>query len=59
LESITVFGILRALGYIGEDKALARYAGPLDLTPELVDLAVPKRGAMNRHINKALKESHL
>jgi DNA repair protein RecO len=59
LESLIVFGILRVLGYIGEDKALSRYAGSLRLTPELVDLAAPKRAALNRHINKALKESHL
>jgi recombinational DNA repair protein (RecF pathway) len=59
LESITVFGILCTLGYIGEDKALARYASSSRLTPELVDLAAPKRSALNRHINKALKESHL
>ena len=59
LESIIVFRILHLLGYIGTDKKLdARIIGE-PLSTSLIDEAMKQRTNMNRHINKALKESHL
>ncbi len=59
LESIIVFRILHLLGYVGTDKNLdARLvAEPLSLV--LLDEMMGQRTNMNRHINKALRESHL
>lgn len=59
LESIIVFRILHLLGYIGNDKNLdpRLIAGPLSI--ELLNEVAEQKGNINRHINKALKESHL
>lgn len=59
LESLTVFRILRNLGYVGDDDSLSAVVDPKDITREILRNASAKRIVMNRHINKALKESHL
>ncbi len=59
LESLTVFRILRNLGYVGDDDSLSAVVDPKDITREMLRDASAKRIVMNRHINKALKESHL
>ena len=59
LESLTVLRILRSLGYVGDDGGLAELADSQELSRDLIKTVAAKRLAMNRHINKALKESHL
>jgi len=59
LESITVLRVMHLLGYVGSDKVLEPYLSYTELTPELVISAARHRTAINLHINKALKESHL
>jgi DNA repair protein RecO len=59
LESLIILRMLHALGYIGKDADVseALESGPIDL--RLLDSIAPKRTALNQHINKALRESHL
>ncbi len=59
LESLSVFRMLDLLGYIGDDSSLAEFAGRGQFTREILGQAAVKRAALNQHINKALKESHL
>lgn len=59
LESLVVFRILKSLGYIGEDDGLPALVDSKGLTREMLHDASAKRTALNQHINKALKESHL
>jgi len=59
LESITVLRMLHALGYIGKDAELAELTNSRGLDTALLDSHAGKRAAMNQHINKALRESHL
>lgn len=59
LESLTVLRILHALGYVGDDDGLGAALASTDLDQGLLREAAGKRTAMNRHINKALAESHL
>ena len=59
LESVIVFRILHLLGYVGVDKNLDTKIISVPLTVELLNEAEGQRMSMNRHINKALKESHL
>lgn len=59
LESITVLRTMHLLGYVGSDRVLEPYLSYTELTPELVISAAKHRTAINQHINKALKESHL
>jgi DNA repair protein RecO len=59
LESLTVVRILHKLGYIGEDAQLDEYIQSNDITIELLEKLYDKRAIINKHINKALKESHL
>jgi DNA repair protein RecO len=59
LESITVLRILKTLGYIGNDTSLNGEFESRQLSPEVLNSLVPKRTLMNKHINKALEESHL
>ena len=59
LESITVLRVLHALGYIGTDAELAGAIDSNVFNPEMLDALMGKRSAINRHINKALRESHL
>lgn len=60
VESIAVLQILHALGYIGDGDGLREFLTKSSLeTVGMLDRARAKRAAINRHINKALKESHL
>lgn len=59
LESIIVFRILHLLGYIGNDKNLDPRLIAGQLSIEFLDEVAEQKGNINRHINKALKESHL
>jgi len=59
LESLTVIRMLERLGYIGSDAFLDDHIGHSALTPDILDMLAGHRTAMNRHINNALKESHL
>lgn len=59
LESVVVFRILHLLGYIGNDKNLDPRLTAGQLSIEFLDEVVEQKGNINRHINKALKESHL
>lgn len=59
LESVVVYRILKMLGYIGKDVLLdgAILSGSLSIG--LLLTATEKRELLNKHINKALRESHL
>lgn len=59
LESVTVLRVLALLGYIGSDPAIQAYLSGGELSVELLKKAAMQRTALNQHINKALKESHL
>lgn len=59
LESITVFRILRHLGYAGDDRTFAEYLRSPDITPEILGGLAPLRARLNRLINQALKETQL
>lgn len=59
LESVTVLRVLALLGYIGTDPAVQPYLADRELSAELLRKAALQRAALNQHINKALKESHL
>lgn len=59
LESIAVLSILNSLGYVGSDSALAPFLDHEPFTVERIGEAAAKRAAINSHINRALKESHL
>ncbi|MEA2715081.1 MAG: repair protein RecO [Candidatus Parcubacteria bacterium] len=59
LESVTVLRMLGALGYIGDDPLLPDDIHSSDITLPFLDKLTGERPAMNRHINKALKESQL
>jgi len=57
-ESLTVLKILHALGYIGSDPALDELV-MAGISIQALGAAAVQKTAINRHINKALKESHL
>ena len=59
LESLLVFRMMHALGYIGTEVLLAEYSDTAQVSLELLTNLGSKRVLMNQHINKALKESHL
>jgi len=59
LESITVARILHLLGYIGNDDELNEYFKSNIISITILEKLVSKRTIINKHINKALKESHL
>ena len=59
LESLVVFRMLHALGYVGKDQMLAPLLSSNEITIELLDQTQASRMHMNQHINKALRESHL
>lgn len=58
-ESLLVFRIMRHLGYIGLDKMIKPELFDAPLSIMLIDTASAQRKALNEHINKALKQSHL
>jgi recombinational DNA repair protein (RecF pathway) len=57
LESLLVARVLHWLGYIGDDVDLNGHVRSFEITSELLDLLKEKRTILNKHINKALKES--
>ncbi len=59
LESLVVFRIMDDLGYIGNDAEMDQEIVSAELSLGLLDRAAKKRIQINKHINKALKESHL
>ena len=59
LESLVVFRMVHALGYVGTDRTLDQYATTTDISSAILGELTDKRTLMNAHINKALKESHL
>lgn len=59
LESLTVLRLLHSMGYIGSSPTLDLFLGEAAITPELLTGASRDRLEINKHINKALKESHL
>ncbi len=59
LESLLVFRIMHLLGYIGTDKGLDQGLISSPITLDLITTAEPQRLNLNKHINKALRESHL
>ena len=59
LESLIIIRMLHHLGYIGDAADLNGYVHSLELSRDLLQSLKGKRAAMNKHINKALRESHL
>ena len=59
LESVIVFRILHLLGYVGIDKTLDSRIISEPFSIKLLDEITGNRMNMNKHINKALRESHL
>ncbi|MCX6718757.1 MAG: hypothetical protein NTZ38_00010, partial [Candidatus Taylorbacteria bacterium] len=59
LESLIVIRILHNLGYVGDVSGLNGEVSSNEISVSLLDGLKTHRVAMNRHINKALKESHL
>ena len=59
LESLVVLRILHSLGYVGNDKEIQEYIVNSEITPELLAKVTPCRAILNKHINKAIQESHL
>lgn len=59
LESLTVARILHALGYVSQDEEIKGCISSLPFTRELLEQTTPQRLVVNKHINKAIKESHL
>lgn len=59
LESLTVARMLHKLGYIGDDKELNGYLQSIEITKKLLDGLEGKRAVLNKHINKAMRESQL
>jgi recombinational DNA repair protein (RecF pathway) len=59
LESITVLRILHALGYIGDVGEPESIIREQNISAEFLDQLGSHRVEINRHINKALKESQL
>ena len=57
LESLLVYLVLQSLGYIGKDPELNLSVG--DLNIELVRAVAGKKTLINKHINKALRESQM
>lgn len=59
LESLIVVRILNRLGYIGDAAGLNDRIQSTELAIELLDNLKSSRAMINKHINKALKESQL
>ncbi|MDQ2932968.1 MAG: DNA repair protein RecO [bacterium] len=59
LESLTMYRILAALGYIAPDKKIDSRILNEELGVFFLDEIGGQRMTLNAHINKALKESHL
>lgn len=59
LESLEIVQILHLLGYIGDDKEIREFISQEMILESMIDSWKGKRIIINKHINKALKESHL
>jgi homoserine dehydrogenase len=59
LESLIVIRILHRLGYIANILDLKEYIESDNINELVLSSIQPKRTIINKHINKALKESHL
>jgi hypothetical protein len=59
LESLTVLRMLHSLGYVGKEDQFSGYLRSADLSLDSLDGVAGFRQLMNKHINSALKESHL
>jgi DNA repair protein RecO len=59
LESLIIFRILKLLGYIGSDKQLDLRMVTEPFSVAMLDETAGQRMELNKHINKALRESHL
>lgn len=59
LESVIVLRILNELGYIGNDSEIDDGIRFSPITVDLLDSLSSKRTLLNRHINRAFRESHL
>lgn len=59
LESLVVFRVLHSLGYISLDDSSARLITSKDIDFEMLGYVSGIKNSLNKHINKALKESHL
>ncbi|MBP6858870.1 MAG: DNA repair protein RecO [Candidatus Pacebacteria bacterium] len=59
LESLVMFRIVHLLGYVGNDKEIGYRIISAPLSIELIDEVARQRVALNKHINKALRESQL
>ncbi len=59
LESLSILRILHALGYVGSDADLQDCLNISSITPEILNNLNAQRAILNKHINRAIKESHL
>lgn len=59
LESLTIWRMLHAMGYIAGGESSHEFVGSGTIDNEIVMRAYENKREMNREINKALKESHL
>jgi len=59
LETLAVFRILHALGYIKSDKLIEPLIEPMEMNPSLIALTKPLASQLISAINKGLTESHL
>ncbi len=59
LESLTVLRMLHSLGYIGNEVQFGEYLKASDLDILLLDRVSVMCQLVNKHINTALRESHL
>lgn len=59
LESLIVFRIVHLLGYVGNDKEINQSTVSDPLSVSLLDTVAGQRVTLNKHINKALRESQL
>ena len=59
LESVIMFRILKLLGYIGKDDDIGEEISIGAINNTFLDASKDKRIMINKHVNKALAESHL
>ena len=59
LESVIMFRILKLLGYIGKDDGIGEEISTSTIDIIFLDANIDKRIMINKHVNKALAESHL
>jgi DNA repair protein RecO len=59
LESLVVLRALHSLGYVGNDADVQDCFTTQGVAIGLINSLISKRTLINKHINKAIKESHL